>query len=77
MRRSPLFWRLSAALRRLHCWALYGHDDVLHIERGRMQLRCYSCGYQSPGWNVNGSPSPAPTRAKVIRFPLLGDRRIA
>jgi hypothetical protein len=31
---------------------LQGHDSVLHFERNRVLLRCTSCGYDSPGWEV-------------------------
>jgi hypothetical protein len=29
-----------------------GHTSVLHYEADRMQLRCTSCGYDSPGWSI-------------------------
>jgi hypothetical protein len=29
-----------------------GHDSVLHFEDKRILLRCTSCGYDSPGWEV-------------------------
>lgn len=32
---------------------LHGHDSVLHFEDNRMLLRCTSCGYDSPGWEVS------------------------
>jgi len=39
--------------------ALHGHDQMLHFERGRMFLRCSSCGYESPGWDTGGHrPQP-------------------
>lgn len=33
--------------------AVRGHDSVLHFEENRVLLRCTSCGYDSPGWEVN------------------------
>jgi hypothetical protein len=33
--------------------AVRGHDSVLHFEENRVRLRCTSCGYDSPGWEVN------------------------
>jgi hypothetical protein len=33
--------------------AVRGHDSVLHFEEKRVRLRCTSCGYDSPGWEVN------------------------
>lgn len=42
---------MIAALRRLACtWR--GHDAVLRIENGRLLMRCASCGYDTPGWNI-------------------------
>jgi hypothetical protein len=40
-------------LRQLLC-ALRGHDSVLHFDGDdrRVQLRCASCGYDSPGWKT-------------------------
>jgi hypothetical protein len=32
--------------------AVRGHDSVLHFEQNRVLLRCTSCGYDSPGWEV-------------------------
>lgn len=32
--------------------AIHGHDEVLHLEHGRMTLRCMTCGHESPGWTV-------------------------
>jgi hypothetical protein len=32
---------------------LHGHDSVLHFEDKKILLRCTSCGYDSPGWEVN------------------------
>jgi hypothetical protein len=34
--------------------ALRGHDSVLHFEGNRVMMRCTSCGYDSPGWEVSG-----------------------
>jgi hypothetical protein len=38
---------------------LHGHDPLLQFERGRIFLRCSSCGYQSPGWET-GDQRPRP-----------------
>jgi hypothetical protein len=41
--------------------ALRGHDALLQFERGRMYLKCVSCGYESPGWTIkNRDTRPAP-----------------
>ena len=31
-----------------------GHDSVLHFEGNRVMMRCTSCGYDTPGWEING-----------------------
>ena len=33
---------------------LRGHDSVLHFERNRVNMRCTSCGYDTPGWEISG-----------------------
>ena len=59
---------------------LHGHDALLHFERERISLQCTSCGYETPGWDLNASapvePEPEPT-TRFIRLPLFGERRVA
>jgi len=52
--------RVQQGLCRLH-----GHDALLQYERNRIYLRCTSCGYESPGWEVARSAEPARLRAEV------------
>jgi hypothetical protein len=33
---------------------LRGHDSVLHFEGNRVNMRCTSCGYDTPGWEITG-----------------------
>jgi len=33
---------------------LGGHDSVLHFEGSRVMMRCTSCGYDTPGWEISG-----------------------
>ena len=33
---------------------LTGHDSVLHFEGKRVNMRCTSCGHDTPGWDVSG-----------------------
>jgi hypothetical protein len=42
---------LSVRLQQALC-SLHGHDAILQYERTRIFLRCTSCGYESPGWEV-------------------------
>ena len=32
---------------------LRGHDSVLHFEGRRVNMRCTSCGHDTPGWEVS------------------------
>jgi hypothetical protein len=47
-----LFTRAVEYVSQRFC-AVRGHDTVLHFEENRVLLRCTSCGYDSPGWEVN------------------------
>ena len=42
-------WRFGQLL----C-GLRGHDSVLHFEGKRVNMRCTSCGHDTPGWEVSG-----------------------
>ncbi len=42
-------WRVGQVL----C-GLRGHDSVLHFEGKRVNMRCTSCGHDTPGWDVSG-----------------------
>lgn len=61
---------------------LGGHDTLLQFSRGRMYLKCVSCGHESPGWDIKDRPADAPP-ARALRprrrlFPqFAGLRRTA
>lgn len=57
--------RAAGRVSQLLC-AMRGHDSILHFEGNRVMMRCTSCGYDSPGWEISG-------RAPRQRFE--GDRR--
>jgi hypothetical protein len=66
-------------VQRLLC-GLHGHDALLHFEQGRLSLVCASCGHQTPGWDLTALPprtDPAATPRRVVRLPLVGERRVA
>jgi hypothetical protein len=69
-----------ATLRQFVC-GLHGHDALLHFETGRLSMRCTSCGYQTPGWDLKTAQGPSPavaeTKARVLRLPLVRERRVA
>jgi hypothetical protein len=58
---------------------LHGHDALLKYERNRIYLRCTSCGYESPGWEVAGSAAVARLRAddRTAAPDLVMARKIA
>ena len=72
--------RVGGQVRQFIC-GLYGHDSLLHFEKGRLSLLCSSCGYETPGWDVKNAPvvqSPAAEpKRRLIRLPILGERRLA
>jgi hypothetical protein len=43
-------------LRALWCRLNGGHYRLLHAAPGRLTLRCYVCGTESPGWNIHAAP---------------------
>ena len=45
--------RAVSRLGQLFC-GLRGHDSVLHFEGNRVNMRCTSCGYDTPGWEISG-----------------------
>lgn len=45
------------ALRRWWCAFLGHHHLLLVFEPHRLALRCAECGYESPGWPVEGHAS--------------------
>ncbi len=45
--------RAVSRLGQLFC-GLRGHDSVLHFEGKRVNMRCTSCGHDTPGWEISG-----------------------
>jgi hypothetical protein len=72
--------RAAEQLRQFIC-GLHGHDSLLHFEQGRMSLQCTSCGHETPGWDLRSDHRPQPTTAtespRVVRMPLVRERRVA
>ena len=66
-------------VRQIVC-GLHGHDALLHFEQGRISLRCTSCGYETPGWDVHAeAPHKHLTqkKARVLQLPFVRERRVA
>jgi hypothetical protein len=45
--------RTLGRLGQLFC-GLRGHDSILHFASNRVNMRCTSCGYETPGWEISG-----------------------
>jgi hypothetical protein len=64
------------------CCSLHGHEHLLQFEQDRMFLKCFSCGHESPGWELNETPPTITARKDTLRLSLarpqlIGSRRIA
>jgi hypothetical protein len=75
------FARVMERLRQMSC-GLKGHDTLMHFEDERMSLRCVSCGYETPGWELNEAPPTVTVRGDarrhaISRPKLISERRIA
>ena len=76
---TGLIDRAANHMRQLFC-GLHGHDTLLHFEQDRISLMCTSCGYETPGWHLNGVPprsEPRQISTRAIPLALLGERRVA
>jgi hypothetical protein len=49
---------LVTLARQFFC-GLHGHDNLLEFGRGRLSLKCVSCGHESPGWEIKSRTDPA------------------
>jgi hypothetical protein len=76
---TGLITRAFEHVRQFTC-GLHGHDALLHFETGRLSMRCTSCGYETPGWDLTTAsvkPEAVQTKARVMRWPLVRERRVA
>ena len=76
---TGMITRAFEQMRQFTC-GLHGHDALLHFETGRLSMRCTSCGHETPGWDLK-TPSAEQevmqTKARVMRLPLVRERRVA
>lgn len=49
---QSILTRAMGRLGQMLC-AFRGHDSVLHFEGKRVMMRCTSCGYDTPGWEIS------------------------
>ena len=74
--------RVVEWMRQTFC-GLHGHDILLRFEKDRMFLKCVSCGHESPGWEITGTPPGARVREagapqrSLAKPQLIRARRIA
>lgn len=76
---TGLITRAFEQVRQFTC-GLHGHDALLHFETGRLSMRCTSCGYETPGWDLktaSAKPEVVQTKAPVMRLPFVRERRVA
>ena len=71
---TNLVARAVSRLGQLFC-GMRGHDSVLHFEGNRVNMRCTSCGYDTPGWEINGR-APRRRYEGDARRHLLATRRL-
>jgi hypothetical protein len=74
--RLALLWR---QLRYLQCSMLRGHDESLQFQQNKLYLRCISCGYETPGWELDRKMPlvPLPTERRHPYASRASERRIA
>jgi hypothetical protein len=73
--------RVLGRMRQAIC-GLHGHDSLLQFEQERMFLKCASCGFETPGWELNEAPPTVSVRGDARRHvlaarPIISARRIA
>ena len=57
-------------VRQMFC-GLHGHDSLLQFKQDRMFLKCFSCGHESPGWELNEPPPTVVAAADHRRLALV------
>ena len=66
-------------VRRFIC-GLHGHDALLHFGQGKLSLQCTSCGYETPGWDLERKAlrsELASQKPKLRLLTMLRERRAA
>ena len=61
-------------VRRFIC-GLHGHDALLHFEQGKLSLQCTSCGFETPGWDLDKKGLRSEIAVQKPRLRLLPTRR--
>jgi hypothetical protein len=56
-RLAQLFRRVSRRAGQISC-GITGHNVLLHYAPTRLSLQCVTCGYESPGWELERTHEP-------------------
>jgi hypothetical protein len=66
-------------VRRFFC-GLHGHDALLHFEHAKLSLQCTSCGFETPGWDLQTKAlrsEIAIQKPRLRLLPMFRERRVA
>lgn len=65
---STLLERTARQVRQLIC-GMSGHETLFHFDDHRVALKCVSCGYESPGWQMPGGTARSSGSARETHLP--------
>ena len=68
--------RIVTRMRQLYC-GLLGHDTLMQFEKGRVCLRCTSCGHETPGWTLTEAAPRIVFRGDARRHALVRPRLVS
>ena len=60
-------------MRQLVC-GLHGHDNLMEFGRGRLSLKCVSCGHETPGWDIRPGATTSTTSQSAVPAGTAGRR---
>jgi hypothetical protein len=64
---AETFRRTMKRAGQLRC-GITGHDVLLRYEPKRLSLQCTTCGYESPGWELDPAREPGSHAGPGARF---------
>ena len=62
--------RIVTWMTQLYC-GLHGHDALMQFEKGRVCLKCASCGHETPGWMLTQAAPKIVLRGDARRHALV------
>jgi hypothetical protein len=72
---SGVMARMASRLGQTFC-GLSGHEAVMHFEGKRVMMRCTSCGYDTPGWEIGDRGPRRRFDGDAERHLLVPERRL-